>query len=105
MAKKTKNGLEILERIINVSPRVRRGIERERQRADIAQEIHDARVDAGLSQEQLARLMGTSQSAIARLEDADYQGHSLRMLERIARALHCTVHVALKRRQRAASVR
>ncbi len=31
--------------------------------------------------------MGTTQSVIARLESADYSGHSLKMLHRIARAL------------------
>lgn len=32
--------------------------------------------------------MGTTQSVISRLEDADYEGHSLAMLQRIAEALH-----------------
>jgi ribosome-binding protein aMBF1 (putative translation factor) len=103
MVKKTKNGLAILQRLIGDSPGVRRGIERERQRADIAQQIHDARVEAGLSQRQLAGLVGTTQSVIARLEDADYPGHSLRMLQRIARALDRTLHVELRRSQPAAS--
>jgi predicted transcriptional regulator len=35
----------------------------------------------------LAALVGTSQPVIARLEDADYRGHSLSILQRIARAL------------------
>ena len=35
-------------------------------------------------QKKLAKLVGTTQSVIARLEDADYQGHSLNMLGRIA---------------------
>jgi len=36
---------------------------------------------------QLAELVGTRQSAIARLEDADYGGHSLNVLKRVAYAL------------------
>ena len=36
---------------------------------------------------QLAKLIGTTQSVIARLESADYEGHSLSMLQRIAEAL------------------
>jgi len=32
--------------------------------------------------------VGTTASVICRLEDADYEGHSLAMLNRIAAALH-----------------
>ena len=107
MAKKTRtrSGRAILEGLIGTSARVRRGIDQERQRADIAQQIYDARVQAGLTHQQLARLVGTTQTVIARLEDADYQGHSLRLLQRIAHALHRTVHVELKREPAATWVR
>jgi DNA-binding XRE family transcriptional regulator len=46
-----------------------------------------ARTKAGLSQAQLADKLGTKQSVISRLEDADYEGHSLSILQRIAAAL------------------
>ncbi len=49
----------------------------------------------GLSQKQLAKLVGTTQSVISRLEDADYSGHSLQMLNRIASVLHYKVEVRL----------
>jgi predicted transcriptional regulator len=45
------------------------------------------RTEAGLTQERLAELVGTTQSVISRLEDSDYDGHSLSMLSRIAEAL------------------
>jgi len=54
----------------------------------VAQMIYDARTTAGLTQQQLADAVGTTQSVISQLEDADYQGHSLTMLRRIAKALH-----------------
>jgi ribosome-binding protein aMBF1 (putative translation factor) len=54
----------------------------------VAQMIYDARAAAGLTQVQLAAAVGTTQSVISQLEDADYQGHSLTMLRRIAKALH-----------------
>jgi hypothetical protein len=37
--------------------------------------------------------VGTTQSVISRLEDADYEGHSLAMLRRIARAVGYVVQV------------
>jgi ribosome-binding protein aMBF1 (putative translation factor) len=54
---------------------------------EVAQLIYDMRTDAGLTQRQLAKKVGTTASVICRLEDADYEGHSLAMLRRIAEAL------------------
>ena len=62
-------------------------VERERTNAEVAQLIYDRRMAAGLTQKDLAKLVGTTQSVISRLEDADYEGHSLTMLQRIAAAL------------------
>src|SRR6266540_6293152 len=55
--------------------------------------IYELRTARGLTQQQLAERIGTKQPVIARLEDADYQGHSLAMLYRIAAALGCSVSV------------
>ncbi|MCA9264759.1 MAG: helix-turn-helix transcriptional regulator [Planctomycetales bacterium] len=60
----------------------------------VARMIHDARMEAGLTQQALADLVGTKQQVIARLEDADYEGHSLSMLQRIAGALGRGLSVA-----------
>lgn len=70
----------------------------------IADMIRDAREEAGLSQTQLAKLVGTQQSVISRLEDADYEGHSLSMLQRIAKALGKTLIIGFqdKKKKRAA---
>jgi transcriptional regulator with XRE-family HTH domain len=54
---------------------------------EVAQMIYNVRTRAGLSQSELAELIGSKQPVIARLEDADYEGHSLTMLQRIAAAL------------------
>ena len=64
-------------------------------RADdaIARKILVLRTKAGLSQRELAKLVGTTASVICRLEDADYGGHSLPMLNRIAKALNKRVEI------------
>lgn len=72
---KTPDALAILDRLTGDDEELRRLIAKETLNAKIAQLIHDARQSAGLSQAELARLVGTTQSVIARLEDADYQGH------------------------------
>ncbi len=64
-----------------------------RQDIEIAELIRHVRTEAGLSQRELAKLIGTSASAICRLEDADYEGHSMAMLRRIAEALGQRVEV------------
>ena len=51
--------------------------------AQVARAIHEARIKAGLTQQQLADRISTKQPVIVRLEDADYEGHSLSMLQKI----------------------
>jgi len=53
---------------------------------DLALLVREMREEAGLTQTEVARKVGTTQSVIARLEDAEYTGRSLAMLERIAAA-------------------
>jgi DNA-binding XRE family transcriptional regulator len=67
--------------------------ERALENADVARKLYDLRAAAGLTQRQLARLVGTSASVICQLEDADYEGHSMAMLRRIAAALDKRVEI------------
>jgi ribosome-binding protein aMBF1 (putative translation factor) len=90
---KTKDALKILERITGNGESVKTGIAEARVNLEVAQMIYDARTRAGLSQSQLAALVGSKQSVIARIEDADYVGHSLTMLQRIATALEQRVEL------------
>ena len=70
--------------------------------ADVARKIYDLRTQAGLTQGELAKLVGTTTSVISRLEDADYEGHSLAMLRRIATALNKRVEIRFVSVKRAA---
>ena len=87
MGRKTSDALEILDQITGDDPELRRMIEVETLNSKIAGMIYDVRHEAGMTQAELARLINTKQPVIARLEDADYEGHSLSMLQRIAAAL------------------
>ena len=84
---KTRNALKILERVTGDSETIKVGIAQAKINLEVAQMIYDARTKAGLSQAELAALIGSKQPVMARLEDADYEGHSLTMLHRIAAAL------------------
>ena len=87
MARRTKNASEILDNLTGKDPELRKMIAEEALNVRVARMIFDARTRAGLTQTQLAELIDTKQPVIARLEDADYEGHSLSMLQRIAEAL------------------
>ncbi|HEY7316144.1 MAG TPA: helix-turn-helix domain-containing protein [Candidatus Binatia bacterium] len=68
-------------------------LEKARANDQVTRKIVDLRTQAGLSQRQLAKLVGTTASVICRLEDADYERHSLAMLNRIAAALNRRVEI------------
>lgn len=68
-------------------------LEEARANDNVARKITALRVQAGLTQRQLAKLVGTTASVICRLENADYEGHSLAMLNRIAAALNQRVEI------------
>ena len=85
--RKTSDGLEIAAAITAGDPELTVLIEEEGENLRIAKSIYELRTRAGLSQAELAKRVGTTQSVISRLEDADYGGHSLSMLQRIAAAL------------------
>ena len=87
MARRTKNARKILDNLTGQDRELRKMIADEALNARVARMIFDARTRAGLTQTQLAELIDTQQPVIARLEDADYEGHSLSMLQRIAEAL------------------
>ena len=85
---KTTNGIDILHRrYIRDNVERQKSLEAERIHAQVARTIYDLRKEAGLTQKELAKMIGTTQSVISRLEDADYEGHSVSMLSRIANAL------------------
>src|ERR1043166_6821405 len=85
--KKTSDGVAILDAITGQDSEIRALIEEEAENLRIAKNICELRTKANLSQAELAKRIGTTQSVISRLEDADYQGHSLPMLQRVAAAL------------------
>ena len=86
--KKTDDAVKILkDRYIGDDAQRKESLQEERVHAQAARTIYELRQEAGLSQKQMADMIKTTQSVISRLEDADYEGHSLSMLNRIAEAL------------------
>lgn len=97
--KQTTNAIDILHRrYIGDDAERKASLQDERVNAEVARMIYELRQEADMTQKGLAELIGTTQSVISRLEDADYNGHSLSMLSRIAKALnrHLSVEMTSK---------
>jgi len=96
---RTDDAVKILHnRYVKDDAQRRASVEAERVNAEVARMIYDLRTDAGLTQGELADRIGTTQSVISRLEDSDYEGHSLSMLKRIADALNQKMTVVMTAR-------
>lgn len=92
--KPTTDAVEIMHRrYFEGKPEMLAMLEEARVEDEIARKIYALRTKAGLTQRELAKMVGTSASAICRLEDADYEGHSMAMLKRIAEALNKRVEI------------
>ena len=85
---KTADAVKILHRrYYDDKPKRMTMLKQARLNDTVARQIHALRTKAGLTQRELAGRVGTTASVICRLEDADYDSHSLSMLKRIADAL------------------
>lgn len=103
-AKSTKTGARVKrptsstlrflhDRYIGHDPKQQDAFQSHLDNAEIARKICELRTKAGLSQRALAKLVGTTASVICRLEDGDYDGHSLSTLRRIGAALNQRVEI------------
>ena len=98
--KTTTDAIKILADIGGHDPKRQQAFEEAVANREVAQRIYELRQQAGLSQAELAKRVGTTQSVISRLEDADYEGHSLAMLNRIAAAVERRVEIRFLPRRR-----
>ena len=90
----TSDAVDILHRrYYDGKPARQAQLEEAKAEDELARKIYELREQAGLTQAQLARSVGTTASVISRLEDSDYEGHSLMMLKRIAAAVNKRVEI------------
>ena len=92
---KTKNAIQILKRRAEKKPSLKKAYEEEKLNFQIACLIRETREAAGLTQSQLASLIGTKQSVISRVENARTMP-SLAFLKRLATVLDASLQVQFK---------
>lgn len=94
--KRRKDDLDRLtEKLLKQDPSLKEEFAKADRAWDIAFQIINLREKAGLTQKELAELVGTKQSNIARIESADYTGYTLRTLEKTAKALEAKLEVRI----------
>jgi DNA-binding XRE family transcriptional regulator len=88
MGRKTGDALEMLDRRHAGDTEWEIGVLEEELKARVAQVVYAIREEMGMTQTQLAKIVGTHQTNISKLENADYNGSALEMLWRICVAVH-----------------
>jgi DNA-binding XRE family transcriptional regulator len=83
----------LYDRYVGNDPNQQAVYEQELVNAQVARAIYDLRTRSKMTQAALAKQVGTTPSVISRLEDSSYEGHSLGMLRRIAKAFHCSLEI------------
>ena len=92
--KKTSDAVTILRnRYSKGDPARLAAIEAEREKIKIAEQVYALRIERGLTQKQLADMVGTTQSVISRLESTDYESERIDTLQKLAAALQCHLEV------------
>lgn len=79
-----------------VSSKFRKGFEEELQKLAIGEQLARLRLEAGLTQAQVAKRIGTTASAISRYENAEYDRYELRTLQKIVRACGGRLEISLE---------
>jgi DNA-binding XRE family transcriptional regulator len=98
--RKISDGVKLLDRrYVRNDEEMKKLVEEEFEKLKIGQQIYDLRKESNLTQDELADMVGTTGSVISRLESAEYDGHSLKMLERIAVALGKKVSISIVDRE------
>jgi len=94
--KRKKDDLDRLtEKLLKQDPSFREAMNKADQAWDIALQLFDIRKKMGLTQTELAKLVGTKQSNIARIEAADYTGYTLKTLEKVTKALKARLEIKI----------
>lgn len=95
MKRKKDNLDRLTERLLKKDPSLKEEFEKADRAGNIAFQIYNLRKKAGFTQTQLAKLVRTRQSNIARIESADYNGYTFKTLEKVTKALKARLEIRI----------
>lgn len=76
-------------------PKFRKGFEEEYHRLSVAEQLVRLRLQAELTQAELAKKTGTTASAISRYENAEYDRYELQTIRKIVKACGGTLQIVI----------
>lgn len=83
------------------NPKFRKAFQKEYTKLSIGEQLLRLRLEAGMTQAEVAKKVGTTASAISRYENAEYDRYELQTLRKIVEAcggiLHITMNTAKKK--------
>lgn len=82
-----------LEEKIKSKPTLKQELEKVDRAVEIAYQIYALRKKKDLTQSQLAKAIGVSQSNVARIENADYNHYTMKTLYKVAKALDADLNI------------
>ena len=95
MMRSSADALLMLDRLTGDDSSLRATIQEEILNSHVASLVYNARLQAGLTQDRLADRIGVETVVIADVEEADYDGSAIAVLQRVAAALDQEVKISL----------
>jgi DNA-binding XRE family transcriptional regulator len=93
---RTRNYADVIRKELAEDADLLDSVEEEIFHAELAMKLQQIRKAAGLTQKKLAEMIKTQQSVISRIEDSDYDGHSLSVVRKIATALGKRIRIVIE---------
>lgn len=95
MIKKTDDAMALINNLITQDSPMQEMIEESYINAEIGQLIYDTRIKEQVTAKELADRIGIQESVILDLEEGDYEGNALIILEKVAKVFHQKIQVQL----------
>lgn len=95
--KRTTDALAIINNLIGKDSQIQQKVNESYLNAEVGQLIYDTRNQAGLTEKQLANLIGVDESIIEDLEAGDYEGNAVIMLQQIAVVLKQRIKISISK--------
>lgn len=93
MIKKTDDAIAMINNLIAQDSQMQEMIEESYINAEIGQLIYDTRIKEQVTAKELADRIGIQESVILDLEEGDYEGNALIILEKVAKVFYQKIQV------------